>query len=358
MKSSKVKKGLACNVASYIPYVVKEGAVDIALAGHYVCVYLLDNAGKYSYVYGSKKIFNSYFKKNIKSNDIHKYAFEMAFTGKKVSYDWFENEPMPTFFNTVVLPLSDDKGHISSLLFVIKTLDELLVRHNNNLVVAEKTGHSFVRIIMQAREEEKRLITSAIHDQLGNFSIRTNALIELLKEDIATKTKKEALNTLADLQSTVKESVSSMKEIITSVRPLQLDAVGLNSALKDLLDKISQTEAIKIKYSYKIKENTLLSKSTQLVLYRVVQEASSNTVKYAEAKTLTVELKEDKSFLYLNIKDDGKGFVPQVHRSVKNLGLAGMKENIESLKGTMKLKTKLGQGTAISVKCPKFNYSR
>lgn len=358
MKFKKHNKGLACNAASYIPYIVKEGAVELALAGRYVCVYMRDRKGKYSYIYGSKKIFNSYFKRNIKSNDIHKYAFEMAFEGKRVSYDWFENEPMPTFFNTVVIPLSDGKGKISSLLFIMKTLDELLVRHNNNMVVAEKTGNSFVRIIMQAREEEKRLLTSAIHDQLGNFSIRTNALIELLKEDIATKTKKEALNTLLDLQNAVKESVISMKEIITSLRPLQLDAVGLNSALKELLDKISQTETIKIKYSYKIKENTLLSKNTQLVLYRVVQEALSNTVKYAQARTLTVELKEDKSFLYLNIKDDGKGFVPQVHRSVKNLGLAGMKENIESLKGTMKLKTKLGQGTTISVKCPKFNYSR
>jgi len=356
MKSKQTQTGLAADVASFIPYVVKEGAVELALSGHYVCVYLCTKARKYQHIYGSKKIFNSYFKKNIKSNDIHKYAFEMAFTGKKVSYDWFENEPIPTFFNTVVIPLSDGKGHISSLLFVIKTLDELLVRHNNNMVVAEKTGHSFVRIIMQAREEEKRLITSAIHDQLGNFSIRTNALIELLKEDIATKTKKEALCTLLDLQSAVKESVTAMREIITSLRPLQLDAVGLNSALKELLDKISQTETIKIKYSYKIKENTLLSKNTQLILYRVVQEALSNTVKYAQAKTLTVELKEDKSFLYLNIKDDGKGFVPQVHRSVKNLGIAGMKENIVSLKGTMRLKTKLGQGTAIYVKCPKFNY--
>ena len=356
MKLKQEKKGLADNIASYIPYVLKEGATELAVSGHYVCVYLYDRDGKFSYIYGSKKIFNTCFKKNIKNNDIHKYAFETAFTGKKVCYDWFENEPMPSFFNTVVLPLSDGKGKITALIFAIKALDELLVRHNNNMVVAEKTGNSFVRIIMQAREEEKRLVTSAIHDQLGNFSIRTNALIELLKEDIKTKTKKEISDTLSELQKAVQESVASMKEIITSLRPLQLDAVGLNAALKELLDKISQTETIKIKYSYKIKENTVLSKNTKLVLYRVVQEALSNAVKYARAKTLTVELKEDKSFLYLNVEDDGKGFVPQVHRSVKSLGLAGMRENVASLKGTMKLKTKLGKGTAICVKCPKFNY--
>lgn len=358
MKLHKTKNVLLGDGASFIPYVLKEGGAELALAGHYVCAYMCDNKGKCTYIYGSKKIFNTYFKKNIKSNDIHKYAFETAFTGKRVSYDWFENEPMPTFFNTVIMPLSDEKGKITSLLCVMKALDELLIRHNNNMVVAEKTGYSFVRIIMQAREEEKRLVTSAIHDQLGNFSIRTNALIELLKEDIITKTKKQSLQTLLELQKAVQESVVSMKEIITSLRPVQLDSVGLNAALKELLDKISQTETIKIKYSYKIKENTVFSKNTKLILYRVVQEALSNTIKYAKAKNLTVELKEDKTFLYLTVTDDGKGFNPQVHVSVKNLGLAGMKENVASLKGTFKLKTKPGKGTAIYVKCPKFNYSR
>ena len=149
-----------------------------------------------------------------------------------------------------------------------------------------------------------------------------------------------------------------MKEIITTLRPLQLDSVGLDAALRELLDKVAQTETIKIRYSYKIKDKTLLSRNVKLVLYRVVQEALSNTVKHAKAKNLKVELKEDKSYLYLEVQDDGKGFKPQVHRSVKSLGLVGMKENIASIKGTMKLISKLGKGTTILVRCPKFNYER
>lgn len=345
------------NLSNTIPYVLKEGTVDINLTGHHVCVYILDRAGNYSYIYGLRDIFDDYFKKNIKTNDIHRYARETAFTGKSVSYEWFESKKIPTFFRTIVIPLSDEKGKISSLLFVISILDELFIR-KNNMIVAEKTGQSFVRVIMQAREEEKRLVTSAIHDQLGNFSIRTHALIEILKEDISTKGTKEALKSLHDLEKAVQESVHSMKEIITSLRPLQLDTVGLNASIKELLEKVSQTETIKIKYSYKIKDKTLLSQNTKLILYRIVQEALSNTVKYAEAANFSVELKEDKSYLYLTVKDDGKGFKPQAHKSIKSLGLEGMKENIASLKGTMKLTSKLGKGTTISVKCPKFNYTR
>ena len=340
-----------------ISYVVKEGSVDLNLAGHYVCVYTLDKFGNYSYIYGQQDIFDDYFKKSIKTDDVHCYAREAAFTGKTISYEWFETDSVPTFFRTIIIPLSDRSGQTSSLLFIISILDELLVRHDN-MIVAEKTGRSFVRVIMQAREEEKRLITSAIHDQLGNFSIRTNALIEILKEDIANKSQKDALKSLHDLEMAVKESVCSMKEIITALRPLQLDSVGLDASIRELLEKISQTERIKIEYSYKIKEKTILSKNTKLVLYRVVQEALSNTVKHAKATKLTVELKEDETYLYLVVKDNGKGFKPQAHRSVKSLGLEGMKENVASLKGTMKLISKLGQGTTISVRCPKFNYIR
>ncbi len=345
-------------LASRVPYTLKEGSAEITLSGRYVCVYMCDKAGNYSYVYGSRNIFDNYFKKNLKTNSVHDSARNTAFSGKRISYDWFENITFPVFFNTIAIPLTDDKGKINTVLFVIKMLDELSVNQNKSIVVAEKAGQSFVRVIMQAREEEKRLITSAIHDQLGNLSVRINALIELLKEDIKEKSKKDVLNTLSSLQDSFKDSVSAMKEIITSLRPPQLDTVGLNLSIQDLLDKTAKTAKIKIKYSYKIQDKTILTDTVKLVLYRTVQEALSNTVKYAKAKNLTVELKEDKSYLYLNIKDDGKGFKPQVHRSAKSLGLAGMKENIESLKGTMKLTSKLGQGTAISVKCPKSNYQR
>ncbi len=340
-----------------VSYPVKDGAINFALSGHYVCVYILDKAGNYSYIYGSRHIFESHFKNNIKTNDVHRYARDIAFTGKSVSYEWFESTAVPTFFRTVIMPLGDDKEKISSLLFIISELDEVFVR-NDKMILAERTGESFVRVIMKAREEEKRLVTSAVHDQLGNFSIRTNALIEILKEDILKKSSKEALKSLHALELAVQESVRSMREIITSLRPIQLDSVGLDASIKELLEKVSQTETIKIKYSYKIKDKTVLSKHIKLVLYRTVQEALNNTVKHAKAKNLTVELKEDKTYLYLTVKDDGKGFKPQAQRSVKSLGLEGMKENIASIKGTMKLTSKLGKGTAIFVRCPKFNYER
>ena len=184
--------------ADMVSCVIKEGSIDLNLTGHYVCVYMLDRQGNYSYIYGLRTIFDDYFKQNIKNNNIHRYAADTAFTGKSVSYEWFESGPVPTFFRTIVMPLSDEKGKVSSLLFVINALDELFVRHDN-MILAEKTGQSFVHIIMQAREKEKRLVTSAIHDQLGNFSIRTNALIEILKEDILKKGAKEALKSLSDL---------------------------------------------------------------------------------------------------------------------------------------------------------------
>lgn len=356
MKSAKkavVHKKLSSNMS----YSIKEGAVDIGFAGHYVCVYILDKFGNYLYIYGLHNIFDKYFKENIKTNDIHRYARETAFTGKSVSYEWFESKYVPIFFRTLIIPLSNEDGKVSSLLFIISQLDGLFVR-GDKMILAEKTGQSFIHIIMQAREEEKRLVTSAIHDQLGNFSIRTNALIEILKEDITKKSLQDALKSLSALESAVKESVRSMKEIITSLRPLQLDSVGLDASIRELLEKASQTETVKIKYSYKIKDKTVLSKDTKLVLYRAVQEALSNTIKHAKAKKLTVELKEDKSYLYLTVKDDGKGFKLQAHRSAKSLGLESMKENIASLKGTMKLTSKLGKGTTISIRCPKFNYKR
>ena len=218
MRSAKKPTVKAIGSSNSVPYIIKDGDVNLNLTRHYVCVYLLDRTGNYSYIYGFRDIFDDYFKENLKTNEIHRYARETAFTGKTISYEWFENKTVPTFFNTLVIPLSDKDGKVSSLLFIINILDEFFVR-KNNMILSEKTGQNFLRIIMQAREEEKRLVTSAIHDQLGNFSIRTNALIEILKEDILEKSSEEALKSLKDLQKAVQESVRSMKEIITTLRP-------------------------------------------------------------------------------------------------------------------------------------------
>ena len=337
-------------------YVIKEGEVELSLSSRYICVYICDRNGNYSYVFGSATIFNNYFKNDMKVNDVHTQARILAFSGKKVSYDWFDNSKFPNFFNTVIIPLSNQEGKVISLLFIIKNIEELSVRQNNTLIVSEKAGESFIQVILRAREEEKRTITSAIHDQLGNFSIRSNALLEVLETYINSKSTKKALQTLHDLQNIVRDTVSSMKDTITFIRPPQLDSVGLNSAIKDLLDKVKKAIPLNIRYEYKIKDKTILSKNAKTILYRVVQESLSNTVKYAEASNFSVELEEKGSNICLTVKDDGKGFKTQAHRSAKSLGLAGMSENVASLKGTMKLQSELGKGTTITVICPKFKY--
>jgi len=339
-------------------YVLREGEIEVSLSGRYVSVYTCDRMGNYSYLYDISDAFSVYFRDHIKEDDIHKTATSIAFTGKRVSYEWFDDEKIPAFFNTIIIPLSDKHGFISNLLFIVKEVDDLCLRRKNKMILAEKAGDSFVQIIMKAREEEKRVLTSAIHDQLGNFAIRANVLLEALYEDILTKKPKETLKTLRAFQTTLQETVRSMKDFITSFRPPQLESVGLEASIRELLEKFAESNKIKISYSYKIKNRNFLSPNIETVLYRAVQEGLSNTVKYAQAKNFTVELTEDSTSICLIIKDDGRGFVPQVHKGVKSLGLAGMKENVVALKGTMKLKSKLGKGTTILIKCPKFQYIR
>jgi signal transduction histidine kinase len=83
-------------------------------------------------------------------------------------------------------------------------------------------------------------------------------------------------------------------------------------------------------------------------LYRIAQEALTNTVKYAEATRVDVMLVEDEGDVLLSIRDDGKGFDDAAQHT--GLGLMGMKERADMLPGRFEVRSRPGYGTEILVR--------
>jgi signal transduction histidine kinase len=83
-------------------------------------------------------------------------------------------------------------------------------------------------------------------------------------------------------------------------------------------------------------------------LYRCAQEAVENTLRHANAKKVTVSLKEEGNEVILSINDDGKGFVPQ-EAGKEHLGLRGMRERVEMLGGRLEIVSAVKKGTEIRV---------
>ena len=94
-----------------------------------------------------------------------------------------------------------------------------------------------------------------------------------------------------------------------------------------------------------------LEATTELVIYRVVQEATTNIAKYAKARNVWVVLDSREGHVEVTVRDDGIGFDPEAQRR-SAYGLVGMRFRVEAEGGTLTLTTAPGQGTTILVKLP------
>jgi signal transduction histidine kinase len=97
---------------------------------------------------------------------------------------------------------------------------------------------------------------------------------------------------------------------------------------------------------------TRLPKDLALCLYRIAQEALRNVIKHAQTDRVDLVLNADLEFLYLEVRDFGRGFDPAVERSQPGLGLASMKERVRLVDGEVTISSAPGEGTTLGVRVP------
>ncbi len=330
---------------------------EIDTQAQYVYIYRLYKGGKIEVLYDNssnrinKKIFLS-------KKDIHGLSHKKAFENNRVVYEWFLAEDKTSFYESTLIPLEKSFEKVESLFCIVKRLEGFYMGGQKEFFIADKAGDSFTRLLIKVREEEKRQIASAFHDEVGSSAVLLNSVISVLKADIMEKKTDSALKKVQELEDAVKDIMQRMRKIIISVRPPQLREIGLVCAIKDLIDSLQSSSNIKFHFDCQLAEDVKISEEVKIVLYRSAQESINNVFKHAQAKNIWITLKEESSFILFTIKDDGIGYKEAKSNSVKKMGLIGMKESVSCIGGTFDIKGKSGKGTLVSVRCPKISYVR
>jgi signal transduction histidine kinase len=235
----------------------------------------------------------------------------------------------------------------------VKKLQERLKQNQKMLEASEKELKSFSRRILSIREEEKINLSNILHDEVGCMAVALSSSLTGIEELIKNNNMRAALETSARAKSELKEFVSRLKKIAVDLRPPDLDIIGLTAALREYFSNVKKCVDIRINFSAELDEKKVDDK-TAVVLYRVIQEALNNVIKHASANTMEVDIFSRANRIKLNLSDNGKGFNTEKSKKEtgKHLGIRGMKEMIESLKGTFNIKSVRGKGTNISITIP------
>jgi signal transduction histidine kinase len=201
--------------------------------------------------------------------------------------------------------------------------------------------------LQTAREDERSRLARDLHDELGALLTAAKLDVARLKSRIGTITP-EAQERINHLNETLNDGIALKRRIIEDLRPSSLDNLGLGSSLEILGREFAERSALKVVCDL---QPVRLRPTSELTVYRLVQEALTNVAKYAQAREVTITLREAHKRVEVSVKDDGIGFDPRVKRPSSH-GLVGMRYRVEAEGGSMQLQATPGAGTHIRALLP------
>lgn len=205
--------------------------------------------------------------------------------------------------------------------------------------------------IIAAEEIERQRISQEIHDGLGQKIAAANMYINALEEIANEKFSKEEFLHFSLLKKLISEATVESRVISHNIMPASLNSYGLETSIKEILDNYKLIQKNTQFHLESVLETKRFSKQIEITVFRITQEAISNSVKYANASNVSVILSSGSNKLHVTIKDDGDGFdFNQIKKKKeKGLGLINFQNRTKLINGTLNIDSKPNKGTVITV---------
>jgi two-component system, NarL family, sensor histidine kinase UhpB len=202
--------------------------------------------------------------------------------------------------------------------------------------------------VVQSRENARLRIARELHDELGQR-------LSALKLDLSSLDPAAGRITyderVASMLAMLDDTMLSVRRIISDLRPLMLDDLGLNAAVDWLARESARRMGIEV--TVRLGErDPALDKDTAIAVYRMVQEALTNVGRHARASEVRIDLREASGELVLTVQDNGIGFANGAMRKAGSFGLFGVRERAYALGGSMEAGNPGAGGARLCVRLP------
>jgi len=216
------------------------------------------------------------------------------------------------------------------------------------LIKSREQYRSLFAHLQTIREEERASIAREMHDELGQILTSLKMKLSLVYRNIDDKTKKlDCYQIGKELRSTISmidNAVKRVRKLITQLRPELLDKLGLLAALEWYVQEFTENTKIECEFSTS-SEELIIPKETELAVFRIVQEALTNTAKHSGASKASISVTENVNELIVEIKDNGSGITEEKLKGDKSFGLMGMRERADLIGASLNIYGELNKGT-------------
>ena len=201
--------------------------------------------------------------------------------------------------------------------------------------------------LVTAREEERRRLRRDLHDglgaQLAGLTVQAGVLRSLIPRDPA------AADELAtELRGELRTAIADIRRLVHDLRPPALDELGLAGALQRLAERIG-AHGTTLRVEVRAADLPPLPAAVEVAAYRIAQEALTNVVRHAGARSCCVEVAVEGAELTVTVSDDGAGLPAD---RVAGVGLASMRERAAETGGTCEVTGGPEAGTRVTARLP------
>jgi PAS domain S-box-containing protein len=224
----------------------------------------------------------------------------------------------------------------------------VILRDITERVRAREELAAFAAESAGVREQEKSRIARELHDELAQSLTAAKMDAIWLRDHMAGDA--EALAKITTMLTMLDTCVASTRRIAADLRPLVLDDLGLVPALEWVVQNFMQRTNVPCELI--VDEDLELDEPFATGIFRIVQESLQNVAKHAEAHQVEVELRMEGGDLLLRVQDDGIGFRPSQPRKPQSLGLVGLRERAQLMRGELWVNSSPGAGTRVEARIP------
>ena len=245
---------------------------------------------------------------------------------EKVEDRWIE---------TVIHPIKGDHGELEEVAFFARDVTAQI-----------EAEEAFKRVSLQlitVQEDERRRVAQDLHDEIGQQM--TALLLELRSvQKVVVMDHAEDEVQIHDAIQNLEEIMRGLRQVVYQLYPPSLHKAKLNEVLNSLCFLFSKSTGIHIDLSSQ-SNFPALSNAYEVTLYRFVQEGLANAARHGKADSVWVNLDATDEGINISLEDDGLGFDPK--KSSPGLGLHGLQERFQILKGSLEVESAPGKGTKL-----------
>ncbi len=220
------------------------------------------------------------------------------------------------------------------------------------VMTAQNVTAQGLRRSVEASERERLRWARELHDEtLQELAALRIALSSARKSGDAQALERAAEEAIERATA----AIAALRNLITDMRPAALDELGAGPALEALVDRTRRLSGLTITTDIDLayesgRETERHVPETEVAIYRLVQEALTNTVKHADGAVVHVSVADDEKVVTIRVHDDGPGFALDAHH--EGFGLIGVRERVTLTGGTLSIDSAPGAGTTLEATLP------